>query len=259
MEAEEHGPGTPSASPEQPPPPVPPSAPPAPPPPPGRPLTAQTPPGGPPPAHGAGLPSSLELTITKRLLWVGAAAYPLQNVVRVYTFVLQPRRGEAVLRFLRRVVPLVLAAIAVTLFTFVIDVLTDFDTAAPSRSPEYRDPLMPSEGYADEVSLVPFFLFLTWALTLAAGIWLLVEMLTVVTASAHYVLAVESNGQSTALVTGARPHLDHLVHRIAYAIEHPGTELTVAVERLSISRPSNYYFGDAVNMYGGSGNVGISA
>jgi hypothetical protein len=33
----------------------------------------------------------------------------------------------------------------------------------------------------------------------------------------------------------------------------------VTVERLTISSPTNYYFGDNVNMYGGNGNVGIAA
>jgi hypothetical protein len=31
----------------------------------------------------------------------------------------------------------------------------------------------------------------------------------------------------------------------------------VVVERLTVS-PTNYHFGDNVNMYGGQGNVGIS-
>ena len=36
------------------------------------------------------------------------------------------------------------------------------------------------------------------------------------------------------------------------------SEFHVQVERLMISSPQNYHFGDNVNMYGGSGNVGIT-
>src|SRR5947208_1333284 len=52
-----------------------------------------------PPAHPA--PVRLDLRVSKRILWIGAAVYPLQNIARVYTFVLRPKRKEAVLRFLR--------------------------------------------------------------------------------------------------------------------------------------------------------------
>lgn len=79
------------------------------------------------------------------------------------------------------------------------------------------------------------------------------------TAPSHYVLAVETSGPSTAVVTSHRPELlNQLVGQIAHAIENPETEFAVKVESISIS-PRNYHFGDNVNMYGGSGNVGISA
>ncbi|MGW7031229.1 DUF6232 family protein [Streptomyces xanthophaeus] len=203
------------------PPPPPPTGPPAPQGPPGRPPAAS--PGGP-----------LDLTVTKRLLWVGGAVYPLQNVARVYTFILHPRRKEAVLRFLRRSALIVLVAMGFTLFGAIASFL--------SREQE---------------TFGGFIRFI-WLVSVGALIYFLVEMSIVLSSSSHFVMAVESNGESTALVTGHPDHLNLLVQQIAYAIENPDTELRVRVERLTISNPSNYYFGDTVNMYGGSGNTGVS-
>ncbi|WP_406183835.1 DUF6232 family protein [Streptomyces sp. NBC_01006] len=194
----------------------------------------QQPPGA-PPATAAGLPDSLDLTVTKRLLWVGGAVYPLQNVARVYTFVLNPRRKEAVLTFVKRLAITLLTAVAFLLFATAADTF--------GRDRDSQDGLMGFVLFACAVAMI----------------YLVVELLAVLTAPSHFVLAVESNGQSTALVTGETGHLNRLVHQIAHAIENPDTELRVRVERLTISSLRNYYFGDAVNMYGGSNNVGMRA
>ncbi|MEV0410250.1 DUF6232 family protein [Streptomyces sp. NPDC050448] len=203
------------------------------------PPTAQPPapqhPPGPLPATASALPGSLDLSVTKRLLWVGGAVYPLQNVARVYTFVLHPRRKEAVLTFLKRMALTLLTAMGFTLFATIANFLT--------RESESFDG----------------FLQFIWIAGAVGAIYFFADMMSVLTASSHFVLAVESNGQSTALVTGETGHLNRLVHQIAHAIENPDTELRVQVERLTISNPSNYYFGDAVNMYGGSNNVGMAA
>ncbi len=204
---------------------VPPSAPPP---------VPQRPPGSAPVATAGG-PRALDLTITKRLLWVGGAVYPLQNVARVYTFVLHPRRKDAVLRFLRRTALTILVAMAFTLFGAIAGFL--------SRGAE--------EDFGSVIQFI-------WIVGVGAVIYFIVDVLSVLSASSHFVLAVESNGQSTALVTGRPEHLNQAVHQIAYAIENPDTELRLQVERLTISNPSNYYFGDTVNMYGGNGNVGMS-
>ncbi|MFE5534252.1 DUF6232 family protein [Streptomyces sp. NPDC056519] len=193
----------------------------------------QRPPGS-PPMTAAGLPAGLDLTVTKRLLWVGGAVYPLQNVARVYTFHLHPRRKDATLAFLKR--------LALTLITVLVLLVFTGTVNAFSRDRETLDGLMQFAVLA----------------AVAAVIYFVVDWLRVITAPSHFVLAVESNGQSTALVTGETGHLNRLVHQIAHAIENPDTELRVQVERLTISNPRNYYFGDAVNMYGGSNNVGMS-
>ncbi|MEU9856929.1 DUF6232 family protein [Streptomyces sp. NPDC047974] len=181
------------------------------------------PPPAPPQPPGTG---PVELRVARRLLWIGGAVYPLENVVRVYTFVIRPRRAEAVARFVKRLGIVLLAFLGIGVIT------------ALSGSSALLQ--MASVG-----------------LMLALG-WFFVEMMLVVGAGSHLTLAIETNGASTALVAGPPEQLHRLVHSIAYAIDHPDAELLERVGSLAISNPSNYYFGDTVNMYGGSGNKGIS-
>ncbi|WP_272922410.1 DUF6232 family protein [Streptomyces sp. SID685] len=81
--------------------------PPAPPAPSAPPTTPPAPPAAAPPMPDVPAPSPhpvprmLDLRVSKRILWIGRAVYPLANIARVYSFMLRPRRKEAVLRFLR--------------------------------------------------------------------------------------------------------------------------------------------------------------
>jgi len=176
---------------------------------------------------------SVDLRVSKRLLWVAGAVYPLQNVARVYTLTVRPRRRDATVSFCKNVVLTLAVAVAFTMLGAV--------TALGS------------------VNLAGWMVLLVWLVTLAALIYFLVELITVLSAQPHYVLAVETSGASTAVVTSADPQqLNWLVGRIAYAIENPETEFQVRVDSITIS-PKNYYFGDNVNMYGGTNNVGMAS
>ncbi|AJE44260.1 hypothetical protein CP978_33200 [Streptomyces nodosus] len=201
---------------------MPPGQPPSTPPPP--------PPVSPPPAPP--LLGGVDLRVSRRLLWIGSAAYPLHNIARVHTLTLHPKRKEAVLRFLKNGAIIMATAIALTILSSV--------TALASTS---------TAG-----GLILF----VWLGAGAMLVYSLVEMASVLNAPAHYVLAVETSGPSTAVVTSRDPaHLNHLVGQIAHAIDHPEAEFQVKVESITVS-PNHYYFGDNVNMYGGSGNVGIT-
>ncbi|WP_225798996.1 DUF6232 family protein [Streptomyces sp. NK15101] len=199
--------------------------------------THGTPPPKPtrPPVPAASPPRN-GLVISKRLLWVYGAAYPLENIVRVYTFVLRPRRAEAFGRFLKRG--------GITLAVLLI--LMNF-TDSSSSSYEYG-----SDG--SDLDDVLSFVLACAALLLA---YYFGVMASVVFARSHDVLAVETNGRSTALVTGKREYLDRLVREIAEAIDKPNAEFQASVGTLAVTNYGNYYFGDAVNMYGGSGNTGM--
>ncbi|MFE5593722.1 DUF6232 family protein [Streptomyces sp. NPDC056549] len=190
------------------------------------------------PAAPAGPPSRYGLVISKRLLWVHGGAYPLENIVRVHTFVLRPRRGEAFARFVKRggitlVVLLILAGL--------------MDSSSNSWDESYGS-TNGLDGFLGVAMVFVVFLL----------IYYFGDMASVVFAASHDVLAVETNGRSTALVTGKRKHLNELVHAIADAIDKPDAELRAHVASLAITNYANYHFGDSVNMYGGSGNTGVA-
>ncbi|MFG2598821.1 DUF6232 family protein [Streptomyces sp. NPDC048462] len=190
--------------------------------------------GAPPPPP---LVQAVDLRVSKRLLWVGPAAYPLENIARVFTFVLRPRRKEAITLFCKRVALTLAMAIAMTVLILLVDTVASIGAGESSAGP---------------------FVTIVWLGTLGALVYYLLELTKVLSAPSHFVLAVETSGPSTAMVTSHDPgHLIQLVGRIAHAIDHPESEFTVRVEGISVS-PQIYHFGDNVNMYGGTGNVGIA-
>jgi hypothetical protein len=200
-------------------------------------MASQEPPGHfdipPPPNRPPQAVPDVDLRVSKRLLWIGEAAYPLQNVARVYTFTAHPRRREAALRFAKRALITLAVAIGLTLV---------------GKAVEFGD-----RGMGSGLVTV------TWIASVALLIYFFTAMMSVLTAQSHYVLAVETSGPSQAVVTSSNPHqLRELVGYIVHAIENPEAEFQVKVESLTIS-PNNYYFGDNVNMYGGTGNVGMAA
>jgi hypothetical protein len=186
----------------------------------------------PPPAAPPQTYRAIDLRVSKRLLWVGRAVYPLENIARVHTYMLTPRRWEATRLFLKRLGIILATAFALTILGGITG-LASRDTAG---------------------TLIGW----VWLGSVAALILCVVEWLQVLSATPLYVLAVETSGPSMAVVTSEDPRrLDHLVGSIVHAIENPETEFHVTVDRLMVN-PNNYHFGDNVNMYGGTGNVGVS-
>ncbi|WP_256988165.1 DUF6232 family protein, partial [Streptomyces sp. BR123] len=192
-------------------------------------------PGAPPPPAAPPRPvgGGIEIRIGKRILWVGGAAYPLENIARVYTFTLHPRRKEATVRFLKNLCLILSLAFGLTILAGL--------TSLANR-----------EAAGGILQFV-------WLGAAVALIYCLVELITVLSAASHYVLAVETSGPSIAVVTSSdHNHLHRLVGQITHAIDNPDTELYgVRVDTIVIN-PKNYTFGDNVNMYGGSNNVGMA-
>lgn len=187
------------------------------------------PPLPPPLLRGA----DIELRVDKRLLWVGRAAYPLANITRVHTYTLHPRRMEATVRFFKNVGIILSIAFALT----ILGAVTTLGSESAGSG------------------IIGF----VWFTAAAALIYCAVELISVLSAQSYYVLAAETSGPSMAVVTSSNPaHLDQLVGYIVNAIENPEAEFQVTVESITVS-PRHYHFGDNVNMYGGTGNVGISA
>lgn len=182
------------------------------------------------PPHLAG---GVDLRTSKRLLWVGGAAYPLQNITRVYTFLLTPRRGEATVLFLKRVGIVLSVAFALVILNGI-------------------------PGFAGDEESSQTITRLVWFGAVVSLVYCAGDLGAVLTSASHWVLAVETSGASTALVTSkSTQHLNELVGQVVNWIENPEVEFQVKAETLLIN-PSNYHFGDNVNLYGGSGNVGMA-
>jgi hypothetical protein len=179
----------------------------------------------PPPGNGR----TVELKVSRRLLWVGEAVYPLHNVARVHTFVLKPKRMEALNDFLKWT--------GITILVFVVvQVVNDNSSSSSAQD--------------DNAQVV-------WVLGMAVVLGLLFHTVKVWAAPDEHVLAVETSSGSTALVTLPDPtQLRQLVLYIVHAIENPEAEFQVRVESLQVN-PKNYQFGDTVNMYGGLHNTGM--
>lgn len=215
-----------------------------PPPPPGPPKPPVPPPPAADPYPDVAPPSSasaireVSLRVSKRLLWVGDAYYPLQNIARVNTLTIHPRRKEAIVLFVKRLLLIAALSTLLGLLAAAIDLSSSFSGDGGG-----------SPGLTTLVTLV----------ALGALIWSFVEMMQVLSSPPRFVLAVETSGPSTAVVSGTDPkQLRQLAHQIADSIENPAAEFAVRVDTVTIS-PSHYYFGDNVNMYGGTGNVGMAS
>ncbi|MFJ5142143.1 DUF6232 family protein [Streptomyces sp. NPDC088707] len=194
--------------------------------------------GGPPPATPPGPPPGppdppdsppldlrggrvLRLRVSRRMLWVGAAAFPLHNITRVEAYKRQPDRGAAVLRFLKWF------AVALVVFA-VVDAGSGGRAGAEANNP----------------GMVIVLIVL--------AVYLLRELFE----KPKPVLDVEMSSGSTVAVT--LPSVDELrdiAGLIARAIDNPAAEFSTVVQQIN-SNTNNY--GTVVNMNGGRNNRGIN-
>lgn len=187
-----------------------------PPPPPLLPLWTPTPPPPPTQPQVMGNPD-IVLGVSRRLLWVGEAAYPLHNIVRVQTFVLSPNRGQALTQFL--------PFIALLLLAFA--------------------------GYVSAGNGPGTVVVLVLVVLLSA------ELVRRLTRPDVYVMGVETSGAPVAVVTLAdRAELRKLVRLIVDAIEHPDAEFSHYVAQLTVNIKQYTHNGDNANI-SGAGNIGI--
>ncbi|MER5707716.1 DUF6232 family protein [Streptomyces sp. NPDC042898] len=171
--------------------------------------------------------TSVDVSVSKRLLWVDGACYPLRNLARVHTYIVRPNRRAALMKFL--------AWLAVSLLVLAV--------ASGLSDP---DPYSGNDG----LDMIRF-------VVLAFLVYALVDMLIVVCGASHTVLAIATTGNPIALVTSREEAvLRDLVRRISDAIENPEAEFRVQVERLTLNMRN--YTGDTVNMIGGNNNTGVS-
>ncbi|MFF3841422.1 DUF6232 family protein [Streptomyces sp. NPDC001930] len=162
----------------------------------------------------------LRLRVSRRMLWVGTAAFPLHNITRVEAYKQQPDRGAALLRFLKWF------AVAAVVYLVI--------NAGSGGNVRVGD--------ADPVVLIAL---------VALAAFLLRELFE----KPKPVLDIEMASGSTVAVT--LPNVDELrdiAGLIARAIDNPAEEFNRVVEQFN--NTNNY--GTVINMIGGRNNRGIN-
>ncbi|MGW3044058.1 DUF6232 family protein [Kitasatospora sp. NPDC001159] len=174
--------------------------------------------------------------MTRRFLWVGAAAYPLANIARVSITIIVPDYLGAIVRFLK------LAGTVIPV-AFVIIGLNSFTGASDSLSRSGRNSDSSWVAVLALVLVVLYFLIFT---------------LPVLRQKRLHALTVDTAGPPTALLAWESPAPAHeLQAAITQAIENPQIEFQQFVSSIIVDL-RHYQFGDNVNIYGGQGNTGVS-
>ncbi|WP_424211918.1 DUF6232 family protein [Streptomyces sp. BI20] len=192
------------------------------------------------PASSEPVPADNQLVVRDRLLWVHGAAFPLANIARVHTFVLVPRRGAAVARFLIRLVGVVVVAGLLTS-------LTGLTNSGSSYG-----------GYESDDSGSGLATFV-WIAALAYLGWEANVLVKVLRAKDQHVLAVDTAGPPSAIITFQdRSRRQQLLAQLAYALDHPGTEFTAIIETLNLDMRRYQGSGNNFQFHSGSGNNSVT-
>jgi hypothetical protein len=141
---------------------------------------------------------AIDVRVSRRILWFGSEAYPLQNITRTGTLVLEPNRGAAIRQYV--------VTVLVTLFAMGI-----VGSAAPGS-----------------VAALGIVVGLAW---LAYRTYRLVELLRITL----YVLNIETAaGSHQGLTTDDPKVVADLQMRITEAINNPHAEFQMRVENFQV-------------------------
>jgi hypothetical protein len=180
-------------------------------------------------AEGPDVPDSaakgfVNVLITGRILWVGAEAYPLQNIARAQTIKLIPRRGKAVRSYL--------IAIAFCAALGVAPAVAAMKVAIPSSALKVL--------HGAEILAV--------ALVVISSIWLIIRL----SAPTLYALFIETSGTPhRVLASRDENRLNQVVYNIMDAIEHP-PERPIKFTLPKANITNNNVYGTQNNVFGGS-------
>jgi hypothetical protein len=176
----------------------------------------------------------IQVEVTRRILHIGSAAYPLQNIARVQSQALEFARWPAIRSFLKAaVIWIVLGAAATAAIKFAAD------RQAGSITPA-------NQGH---------YVAIAWAVAVAllavSAILLLVRLRP--TWRRYYALVIDTAGSArAALVNPNRMVISDLVAKVTKAIENPD-DPAAGFPPLTINNYS--HIGDNVNV-SGTGNTG---
>ncbi|MFG2995850.1 DUF6232 family protein [Streptomyces sp. NPDC048340] len=165
----------------------------------------------------------IDVRVSRRVLWIGAEAYPLNNIARATTVRIDADRKAAVGRFASAIVAL--AVVTVIAQWAIQEGLT---------------------GDYEQVSGRVAVLVLLALALVAIG-----RLVVALVRRTFYALVIETAGSPrTALVSIDRAEVHDLVHRIMESIDNPHADFELKID--------NYigHVGDNVNVFGGRGNTG---
>ncbi|WP_406445065.1 DUF6232 family protein [Streptomyces sp. NBC_01613] len=167
----------------------------------------------------------IDVRVSRRVLWVGAEAYPLHNIARATTIRIEPDRMAAVGRFLKSLLILAILTVAAVAVIGRVD--------------------WPSGSGQDALRGVVVFAVVMVAVFAA-------QLLKVLMTRTYYALVIETSGTPRAVLvsTDAR-EVGGLVLGIMDAISNPHAEF-----RTQIITYNSTHIGDKINQIGGIGNVG---
>lgn len=165
----------------------------------------------------------IDVRVSQQVLWVGAEAYPLQNIARAQTIKLTPNRRAAWRRYLRAIVfwALLGAAAAVAI------------KQAPRISSVQGSHALHSAAVGVLVLVV--------ALTAISTI----RLISTLSRGTYYGLVIETAGTPRRVLVSTDQYVvTKLVHKIMDAINNPLAEFQERV------RDVHYHFGDEITQYG---------
>lgn len=155
----------------------------------------------------------IDVSVSRRVLWIGGDAYPLQHIARARQLVWwPPKRSWTIIRFVRQLFGLVFA-------TAILGTLV-------------RNSVEKSQAAA-----------LPGLLLLAGLAFITYRLVTRLRQRALYKLVIEtSNSSTTAVVSHDPRQIGDLIQMIMEAIDNPQAEFALQVE--------NVHIGDKINQYG---------
>ncbi|WP_426366296.1 DUF6232 family protein [Streptomyces sp. E-08] len=137
----------------------------------------------------------ITVEVSRRVLWIGAEAYPLQNIARATTVRIKPQRAKAVGRFLKSVLVTGILAVA---------------GLAVAQSGEVS---------GDDQELITRGVAVTASVLVAA---FLLPLIVVLLTRTYYALVIETSGNPRTLLASLdRNEVHELVRDIMRAIEDP--------------------------------------
>ena len=167
-------------------------------------------------------PEVLDVGVSRRILWIGSAAYPLSNIARAQTIEIAPNRARAVRVFLGEVLAVLALGWAATTAAGLVRV------QVASRS-----------------DLRQIVLWVVLGLLVLAALRLLVTVWT----RTYYAMVIETAGSPrTALVSRDRAEVLSLVRRTMEAIDDPAADFHQQVHH-------HISIGEQYNI-AGKGNIG---